>query len=153
MISLDQVCADLRSDESWRSYVYDDKDSQPLVKGSTIKGYATIGWGFCVDRDKGAPLPREVGDIWLRHLVEERFDGLDRALPWFYRAHEDIQRALTNMAFQMGVGGVLGFKKMIAALANDDRETVSTEALDSLCAREQSPERAKQIASLIRGHD
>ena len=54
-----------------------------------------------------------------------------------------------EMAYQMGVEGVLGFQNMIAALERGDWEAVETEALDSRWAK-QAPARASDVASRLR---
>lgn len=57
---------------------------------------------------------------------------------------------MANMAYQLGVSGVLRFRKMLEALRAGDREKAAEEALDSAWAT-QTPERAQRVARLIRG--
>ena len=72
---------------------------------------------------------------------------LTKALPWLQG--DNVQRALGNMTFQMGLGGVLKFKKMLAALQVKDYTTARREALDSAWAR-QTPQRAKRVTDLMK---
>jgi lysozyme len=72
------------------------------------------------------------------------------ALPWVVDQPEEIQRALGNMAYQLGISGLLKFSKMLEALKNGQRELASIEALDSSWAK-QTPARAKRVAKLILG--
>ena len=72
---------------------------------------------------------------------------LTKALPWLQG--DNVQRALGNMTFQMGLGGVLKFKKMLAALQVKDYTTARREALDSAWAK-QTPQRAKRVTDLIK---
>ena len=72
---------------------------------------------------------------------------LAKALPWLQG--DNVQRALGNMTFQMGLGGVLKFKKMLAALQVKDYTAARREALDSAWAR-QTPQRAKRVTDLIK---
>ena len=58
------------------------------------------------------------------------------------------QGILTEMVFQMGVGGVSKFKKFLAAANNHDWAVAAEEMLDSKWAR-QTPERAKELARLF----
>ena len=53
------------------------------------------------------------------------------------------------MTFQMGLGGVLKFKKMLAALQVKDYTTARREALNSAWAR-QTPQRAKRVTDLMK---
>ena len=135
----DELIADLKADEGWRADPYQDS-----------LGFWTIGYGFLIDGRKSVRLPREVGDFWLAYLVDERTKELNAALPWLENQPEGVQRALLNMAYQMGVAGVLKFGKMLDALKSSDRKLAANEALDSMWAR-QTPERAKRVAEKIRG--
>jgi lysozyme len=72
---------------------------------------------------------------------------LAKALPWLQG--NNVQRAVGNMTFQMGLGGVLKFKKMLAALQVKDYTTARREALNSAWAR-QTPQRAKRVTDLMK---
>ena len=48
------------------------------------------------------------------------------------------------MAYQLGVNGVLKFKKMIEALRSKDYKEASKQGLDSLWAK-QTPQRANRL--------
>ena len=72
---------------------------------------------------------------------------LAKALPWLHG--NNVQRAVGNMTFQMGLGGVLKFKKMLAALQVKDYTTARREALNSAWAR-QTPQRAKRVTDLMK---
>lgn len=138
-MTLARCVADLKREEGWRAEPYKDH-----------LGFWTIGWGFLIDARKPVSLPQEVGDFWLEHLVRDLTQRLDDALPWLLGQPEGVRRALVQMAYQMGMGGVLGFPKMLAALKAGDRNLAANEALDSTWAR-QTPERARRVANLIRG--
>lgn len=65
---------------------------------------------------------------------------------------EARQRALVNMCFQMGMDGLLKFRKMVDAIMRDDWATAHKEALDSKWAQADSPARAMRVAYvLLRG--
>lgn len=134
-----ELLDDLRRDEGWRDQAYRDS-----------LGYLSIGYGFLIDERRRGRLPRNVGEYWLEVAARERWDALHAALPWLRYQPDDVQRALGNMAYQMGVEGVLGFKKMLAALEAGEREKAAKEAINSLWAA-QTPERAARVAALIRG--
>ena len=53
------------------------------------------------------------------------------------------------MAYQLGVEGVMKFKKMIAALQNGDYDRAADEMADSLWAK-QTPSRAQRLMTLMR---
>lgn len=135
----DQLIADLKADEGWRSTVYAD---------NTPEGWLTLGYGFVVDPRKGGGLPREIGDLWLQFLVDQLVPSLRRALPRFDTYPEPVQRALCNMAYQLGLRGLLGFRLMLAAIDRGDYHQARREALDSRWAI-QTPGRAHRVADLI----
>jgi lysozyme len=112
--------------------------------------FDTIGYGFLIDRKKGGGLPKPVAEFWLDYLVNERVDHMRKRWPPFDKQHPIVQNALLNMSYQMGVGGVLNFKKMILALERGDRAEAKVQALDSEWAR-QTPQRAQRVAAAIGG--
>jgi lysozyme len=134
----DKAKAQVKGDEGWRSFVYQDH-----------LGFDSIGWGFCIDPKKTDGLPKPVAEFWITWLINDRLSGL-RKWAGFDRQPEEIQLALLNMSYQLGVRGVLNFTRMIKALEVGDRATAKLEALDSKWAR-QTPARANRIADIIGG--
>ena len=62
---------------------------------------------------------------------------------------EARQRALVNMAFNLGGGRLAGFKRMIAAIEVDNWPAAAAECLDSAYAR-QVGKRAERVARALR---
>jgi lysozyme len=73
---------------------------------------------------------------------------LAKALPWLGDTPPGVQRAVANMTFQMGLGAVLKFQKMLVALRERDYNTARKEALDSAWAK-QTPQRASRVVALF----
>ena len=136
---IDELVNDLKSDEGWRPSAYQDH-----------LGFWTLGWGFLVDERKGGEIPVHIAEQWLAYLVSNKWGLLTAKHLWILDQPEDVQRALGNMSYQMGVGGVGKFKKMLSALQSGNRELAAKEALDSRWAI-QTPERAKRVTDLMRG--
>lgn len=136
---IDDLVDDLKTDEGWEPSAYKDH-----------LGYLTIGWGFLIDDRKNGEIPVEIAEQWLLHAAMVRWNSLIENHPWMLDQPEDVQRALGNMAYQLGVGGVGNFKNMLNALHAGDRSLAATEALDSRWAV-QTPERAKRVTDLMRG--
>jgi lysozyme len=145
-VNTDALLADIKADEGWLPYGYDDRTSEPVA----CSGWLTIGYGFLIDSRKGVGLPRPVAEFWLRYAVNERVEELQRRWHAFKDQPEAVQLALANMAYQMGVSGVLKFSDMLAALERGERAAAATHALQSIWAT-QTPKRAKKVAALIRG--
>jgi lysozyme len=131
---------DLRRDEGWSPSPYFDSND-----------YLTIGYGFLIDERKPVTMPRAVGELWLQLEAEGKWSGLLVRFPWLSQQPSDVQRALVNMVYQLGVDGVAHFVLMLEALKRGDREAAAVNALSSAWAK-QTPERAARVATLIRGH-
>lgn len=129
----------LRAAEGWRSCVYRDH-----------LGYWTIGYGFMVDERRGGGMPRAIGDYWLRHAIDGVLRELAERWPKFAEQPEHVRIAVAAMAYQLGVGGVLGFRAMLGALEHGRIDAACTHALDSLWAR-QTPARARRVVAMMRG--
>ena len=129
----------IRDEEGWRPHVYSDS-----------LGFATIGYGFLIDSRRGEGLPKEVADFWLASEIAKTERSLTDWWMPFLSQPPDVRDALTEMAFQLGVDGVLGFHTMLAALERGDRASAATAALDSKW-HNQTPARAERVTSLLRG--
>jgi lysozyme len=88
-----------------------------------------------------------------RYLLENdirRVEGeLDQAFPWWRQLSDRRQRALANMAFNLGLGRLRKFRKCLAALEAGDYDEAAAEALNSAWAA-QVGARAQRIAAMIR---
>lgn len=123
-------------------------------------GYWTIGYGHLIARDKlvteteardlvDAPWSDERCERMLALDYEGACQRLFMELSWAEALPEWPKRGLCNMAFQMGVKGVLGFPKMLAALRLNDWDAARAHALNSTWAKEQTPARAAEVATMI----
>lgn len=68
---------------------------------------------------------------------------------WFTTLDDIRQKVVIDMAFNLGVNGVLSFKNMIQALKEKDYDKAAEEMLDSLWA-EQVGNRADRLAKMMR---
>ena len=112
-------------------------------------GFWTIGYGRLIDERRGGGLSEEEAELLLRNDVQRVTDEVERRLPWVRGLSEPRRQALCNMAFQMGVAGLLGFRKMLAAMRSGRFDRAAREALDSRWAK-QTPTRAEEVAGMIR---
>ena len=69
--------------------------------------------------------------------------------PWFSALDEVRQGAILNMAYNLGVTGLLHFPHMVSALGKMDWEVSAQEMLSSIWAT-QVGDRAKRLATQIR---
>lgn len=133
----DTLLEDLKRDEGWSPTVYEDH-----------LGNQTIGYGFLVDPLRTGGMPETVGEFWLAIAVLQKREEISRRWPAFDDLPPGVRRAVLNMAYQMGVSGVMKFRRMRAALEAGDWKGAEDEALDSTWAL-QTPARALRIAALI----
>lgn len=112
-------------------------------------GYYTIGIGFMVDKRKGGGLRPEEMEFILNNRIRLIKAELARRLPWLNTLDEVRQGVLFNMAYQMGVEGLLGFKNTLAMIERKDYEAASRGMMNSLWAR-QTPQRAKRLSEQMR---
>jgi lysozyme len=110
------------------------------------RGKWTIGVGHNLS-DKG--LPDEIIDELFVLDIDEALAGLDVRLPWWKGLDDVRARAVADMAFQLGVGGLLNFAKALAAIKSGKWEEAKDELLESAWAK-QAPTRAFEIAEMIR---
>jgi lysozyme len=106
-------------------------------------GFPTIGYGTKL------PITEEEAEILLEHRLKRMMRELIQKEPFFEKLPEDAQKVITDMTYQLGVGGVLKFKKMWAALKKGDYKKAADEMLDSRWAK-QTPNRAKELAEIMR---
>ena len=134
---LSKLKEDIKADEGLVLHEYKDH-----------LGFSTIGYGRLIDERRGGGITEEEAEYLLTNDILRVIEQLaTRTKLTSYPTA--VQHALINMAFQLGVNGLLGFKKMWAHLANRDYGAAADEALDSRWAQ-QTPERAKRVTDLMR---
>jgi lysozyme len=126
----------------------DDEGRVPHAYQDSL-GYWTIGVGHLIDKRKGGGLPDHIIDALLDWDIEQKSSELHDALPWT-AALDDVRRdTVVCMAFQLGVPGLLKFRRALGALRDSKWEEAAAEFLDSDVAKLQTPERWKRHAKRI----
>ena len=134
-----ELIRQLKGDEGTRSTVYLDS-----------LGYWTIGVGRLVDsRKTSVGLRQNEIDLMLQNDVDDRINALMKALPWFQNLDDARQGVLLNMAFQLGVAGLLAFKNTLALIEKGDYQGAAAAMLDSKWAQ-QTFNRAKRLADQMK---
>ncbi len=110
------------------------------------RGKLTIGVGRNLD-DVG--ITEEEALYLLKNDIKRVLDFLKERLPYWNGLTETRKMALVDMCFNLGPGGFLSFKKMLAALERGDYEQAAREMLDSRWAR-QVGRRAEELAEMMR---
>lgn len=134
-----ELTRQLIGDEGRRKCVYKDH-----------LGFATIGIGRLVDdRKPGAGLRDSEMEFMLRNDIDDRVEELTRRLPWFQNLDDARRGALLNMSFQLGVDGLMEFKRTLALVESGKYEDAARNMLVSLWAQ-QTSERAKRMAEQMK---
>ncbi len=107
-------------------------------------GIDTIGIGTRM------PIDEDEAELLLTHRLNKKVFELIRAKPVIITLSEERKEVLYEMAYQLGVNGLLKFKMMWLAIENYDFVTASKEGLDSRWHR-QTPRRAEELMRIMRG--
>jgi lysozyme len=99
-------------------------------------GFWTIGVGRLIDSRKGGGLSNDEIDFLLENDIKVKTREVLLALPWVPRLSEPRQAVLIGMAFQMGIGGLLKFKRMLSAVEDGHYNEAAAEMMDSAWAKQ-----------------
>lgn len=134
-MNMDKLIKDLKRDEGLRLKPY-----------RCSEGKLTIGIGRNI-QDVG--ITEEEANILLANDILRCERDLDTRLPWWRNLSPRRQDALLNMCFNLGIGRLMNFRKMLGALERGDWHEAAAQALDSRWAR-QVGARANRIADIFR---
>jgi lysozyme len=141
--NLQTLIAELRRDEGVRYSVYKD-----------TKGIDTVGVGHNL---QAKPLPAgwkcPLNDVQVDSLLdddlEDVFHDLDCNLPWWTDLNDVRQRVLANMAFNLGINRLLGFKNTLVFMRQGKYDAAADGMLNSVWAT-QVKGRATRLADMMR---
>lgn len=143
----DLLLSDLERDEGIKPILYDDHNGKPLQSGSVIVGNPTLGIGWNVAT---TPLTTNQYITILGWLVDAKLTEVRGAIPFFDELPDDVQRAVANMAFNMGVPTLQTFTTFLGLLKNA-RYELAADDLETTKWYGQVGARAVRICALIRG--
>ena len=136
----------IKAHEGFRDYIY--KDSL---------GKATIGYGFLVsalspdelalNNGKTEPMNKEVADKILNLKVSRLKKQLFQCLPWLESKPQNVQDTLIEMAYQLGIAKLLGFKYTLQCIEAGNYAQAAKNLRASLLYR-QTP---KRVEGYIKG--
>lgn len=146
-MNLDLLISDLQRDEGWKPYLYDDANGKIVVPGYTLIGHPTICWGFALDVS-----PFTMGEAMpiLESRASQKWEEIKANLPWSVVLPENIQRALCNMAYNMGTAGLMKFNTFLSLL-EARKYNEAADDLESTAWYRQTGERGPRIQALIKG--
>ncbi len=120
--------------EGHRSKIYED-----------TRGNRTIGIGLNLENGISIDLSRVI----LKFQVTEIREQLKYKIPAFNSLSATRQDVLISVAFNLGISGLMKFKKMLAAIEEGNFKRASMELLDSSAARELH-NRYNELAEMLK---
>ena len=121
----------IKQNEGFNGMPYDDSLGKPTI------GYGTL-----------LPLSKSESEMILKSRLNQKTDELVKSEPFVNELPSEVRDVLYEMSYQLGVGGLLKFKKMFRALKDGNYKEAYIQALDSRWA-EQTPSRAKKLAKVF----
>jgi lysozyme len=112
-MTLDLLTGALKGDEGFRDLAYDDANGVLLKPGYKLIGYPTIGYGWNLSSDK---MPEPVAADMLRARALIAMNDAAHLLKIWPELDPVRQAVLANMAYNLGAGGLAGFRKMLEAV-------------------------------------
>lgn len=127
----------IKLDEGLRLKPYKDTADPPKT---------TIGYGRNLD-DKG--ITKEEAEFLFTNDCKEVIEGLERGIPWFRNLSQARQGVLVNMAFNLGVPGLLKWTNTLKAMERGDFDKAAAYMQGSLW-RTQVGLRAARLIEQVR---
>jgi len=134
----DQIRKDLEHDEGKVNHAYQDS-----------LGYWTIGIGHLIDSRRGGKLPDEIIYALLDYDIEQKARELDQNIPWWRDLDDVRQTVIIEMAFNLGIGGLMAFKNTLGMVQSGDYVGAAENMLKSKWAR-QVGQRANRLSERMR---
>ena len=132
MTALDLAVARLAVEEGFRATAYRDS-----------VGRLTIGYGFNVDAGITEPAARALLGAQAEQVMQQL------AAYWWWPNLDDVRASVVvDLAFNLGVAGLLHFPKMLAAIGAKDWSTAHDELLNSDAAH-MLPKRYAALADIL----
>ena len=136
------LISDLKSDEGCKLHAYPD----PLSGGEPW----TIGYGATGPTiTKNTIWSQAMADNDLSVRVGKLTTQLQNALPWFHQLDDLRQDVLVNMAYNLGLNGLLAFHQTLNSVANGQYDAAADEMLQSKWAH-QLPNRSARLSQQMR---
>jgi lysozyme len=137
MYRIDEIAEALKREEGFSAHAY-------LCSENRL----TIGYGRNVDELGGIGISPDEAELLLRNDIDRTIAECEQ-WEWFGDLQPAQQSVLIQLCFQLGYPRLTKFKRMLAALAEQDYDTAADELLDSRFA-EQVPRRANRLAEQMR---
>lgn len=141
----DDLIAYLKAEEGLKLKAYKDSlGVWTIGYGTTLKSL-----GLTDATAAQMEITRFQAEEYLRAEAAKALSGVEAAFPWWAGLDPVRQAIVVAMAYQLGLSGVRGFKKFVAAIQARDFKKAAAEMMDSKWAR-QTPNRAARAALMLK---
>jgi lysozyme len=141
----DHLDAELEVEEGNKLLIYDDATGKTFVKGMTLIGNLSVGIGI------NLMLPFD--PLELRFLENNRISKVQAGLlviPWYAALDPVRQVALADIAYNIGVHGLLGWPHFLSFMAKKDYPAAVAEIRsDKLWISQVGPTRSGRLETMI----
>lgn len=134
--------------EGYRREIYKDSVGKP-----------TVGYGFLVvalspdelklNGGKAEPMSREVAEKILNLKVSKLKKRVFQCLPWLESKPQNVQDTLIEMAYQLGLAGLMSFRHTLGCIEAGDYAQAARNLRASLLYR-QTPRRVEDYIGGLR---
>lgn len=135
-----EITKQLRRDEGVVEHAYQDH-----------LGWWTIGVGRLIDKRKGGRLTDDEIDYLLANDIAEKERELEASVSFYKRLDEARKGVLLNMAFNLGVQGLLGFRNTLKLIETGKYEEASKEMLKSKWAKQVGDRAVRLSKQMLTG--
>jgi lysozyme len=144
-VNADLLAQQLVDHEGERLFPYDDATGVPVRPGQVLEGNLTIGVGRNIS---GRGIARTESRYLLQNDMGDVARELDLRLPW-WRSLDDVrQRVLADMAFNMGIKGLLTFVSFLAEMQRGNY-VVAASDLDVTKYAKQVGRRERHLKAML----
>lgn len=137
--------AELKVEEGDKSLIYDDATGKPFLKGMTLKGNLSAGIGL----NLMIPFaPEELAFMEQFRLAKGQ--ALLQGYAWYSAQDPVRQVALADIAYNIGVGGLLHWVHFLSFMGKQDYPSAVAEIKsDALWISQVGPARAGRLETMI----
>lgn len=132
--------------KTFQHAAYDLATGRLIVPGTDIQGGVAIGFGRVLN---AVGITDAEIAVFLSSDIDTFYGMLMRALPWFSKSSDNVQQALTDLCFNMGLSKLMGFTNTLRMLENHNYAAAAEGLKNSLWAKQVQPSRVNNIVTLI----
>ena len=118
-------------------------------------GFLTIGYGHLILSNEKRLLKKNINPTELENIFLQDFKNAIKNYNLYLKSFSSNKREtelLIEMVFQIGIGGVLGFKNLLYNMSKGNKHLVCFEMMDSLWYK-QTPNRVKNLIKEFLGNE